>query len=90
MTCSPEFYKHTQRIFLMLYEKGLAYQAEALVNYDPVDKTVLANEQVSISLLPCDETVLTHLGRCQWLLVAIRCQSRATQIEAMVLPHYCI
>ncbi|KAJ5180328.1 hypothetical protein N7492_003538 [Penicillium capsulatum] len=45
-TCSPEFYKHTQRIFLMLYEKGLAYQAEALVNYDPVDKTVLANEQV--------------------------------------------
>ncbi|KAH3008444.1 hypothetical protein KXW60_002081 [Aspergillus fumigatus] len=45
-TCSPEFYEHTQRIFLMLYRKGLAYQAEALVNYDPVDKTVLANEQV--------------------------------------------
>lgn len=46
MTCSPEFYKHTQMIFLMMYQKGLAYQAEALVNYDPVDKTVLANEQV--------------------------------------------
>lgn len=46
MTCSPEFYKHTQLIFLMMYQKGLAYQAEALVNYDPVDKTVLANEQV--------------------------------------------
>ncbi|KAJ5279933.1 Leucine--tRNA ligase [Penicillium angulare] len=45
-TSDPEFYEHTQRIFLMLYEKGLAYQAEALVNYDPVDKTVLANEQV--------------------------------------------
>lgn len=45
-TCAPEFYEHTQRIFLMLYEKGLAYQAEALVNYDHVDKTVLANEQV--------------------------------------------
>ncbi|KAJ9131103.1 Leucyl-trna synthetase [Pleurostoma richardsiae] len=45
-TCDPEFYKHTQKIFLMLYEKGLAYQAEAEVNYDPVDKTVLANEQV--------------------------------------------
>ncbi|PYH48269.1 leucine--tRNA ligase NAM2 [Aspergillus saccharolyticus JOP 1030-1] len=45
-TCSPEFYEHTQRIFLMLYEKGFAYQDEALVNYDPVDKTVLANEQV--------------------------------------------
>lgn len=45
-TCDPEFYKHTQRIFLLLHEKGLAYQAEAEVNYDPVDKTVLANEQV--------------------------------------------
>ncbi|KAL3479461.1 hypothetical protein BJX99DRAFT_222151 [Aspergillus californicus] len=45
-TCSPEFYEHTQRIFLMLLEKGLAYQAEAMVNYDPIDKTVLANEQV--------------------------------------------
>ncbi|KAF1363985.1 leucyl-tRNA synthetase [Lizonia empirigonia] len=45
-TCDPAFYKHTQRIFLMLHERGLAYQAESLVNYDPVDKTVLANEQV--------------------------------------------
>lgn len=45
-TCEPEFYKHTQKLFLMLYERGLAYQAEAEVNYDPVDKTVLANEQV--------------------------------------------
>ncbi|EGX91464.1 leucyl-tRNA synthetase [Cordyceps militaris CM01] len=45
-SCDPDFYKHTQKLFLMLYEKGLAYQAEAEVNYDPVDKTVLANEQV--------------------------------------------
>ncbi|KAH8587479.1 hypothetical protein B0O99DRAFT_641757 [Bisporella sp. PMI_857] len=45
-TCDPTFYKHTQRLFLLLYENGLAYQSEALVNYDPVDKTVLANEQV--------------------------------------------
>ncbi|EUC48990.1 hypothetical protein COCMIDRAFT_85869 [Bipolaris oryzae ATCC 44560] len=45
-TCDPAFYKHTQRIFLMLHDRGLAYQAESLVNYDPVDKTVLANEQV--------------------------------------------
>lgn len=46
MTCDPSFYKHTQQLFLMLHEKGLAYRAKALVNYDPVDKTVLANEQV--------------------------------------------
>ncbi|KAF5879346.1 putative leucyl-trna synthetase protein [Botrytis fragariae] len=45
-TCDPNFYKHTQEIFLLLHERGLAYQAESLVNYDPVDKTVLANEQV--------------------------------------------
>ncbi|KAL2264304.1 hypothetical protein VTK26DRAFT_7909 [Humicola hyalothermophila] len=45
-TCDPSFYRHTQKIFLLLHEQGLAYQAEAEVNYDPVDKTVLANEQV--------------------------------------------
>ncbi|KAK0674107.1 putative leucyl-tRNA synthetase mitochondrial precursor [Cercophora samala] len=45
-TCDPSFYKHTQKIFLLLHEQGLAYQDEAEVNYDPVDKTVLANEQV--------------------------------------------
>lgn len=45
-TCDPKFYKHTQKIFTMLHERGLAYQAEAEVNYDPVDKTVVANEQV--------------------------------------------
>ncbi|KAF7505751.1 hypothetical protein GJ744_000422 [Endocarpon pusillum] len=46
MTCSPSFYKHTQKLFLMLHNCGLAYQAEATVNWDPIDKTVLANEQV--------------------------------------------
>ena len=45
-TCDPAFYRHTQKIFLLLREQGLAYQTEADVNYDPVDKTVLANEQV--------------------------------------------
>ncbi|KAI1491217.1 leucyl-tRNA synthetase [Biscogniauxia mediterranea] len=45
-TCEPSFYKHTQKIFLLLYKHGLAVQKDALVNWDPVDKTVLANEQV--------------------------------------------
>uniref|UniRef100_A0A671ETV0 leucine--tRNA ligase n=1 Tax=Rhinolophus ferrumequinum TaxID=59479 RepID=A0A671ETV0_RHIFE len=45
-TCLPEYYKWTQYLFTKLYEAGLAYQKEALVNWDPVDQTVLANEQV--------------------------------------------
>jgi len=45
-TCSPEYYKHQQNFFLELYEKGLVYRKENYVNWDPVDETVLANEQV--------------------------------------------
>ena len=45
-TCSPEYYKHQQEFFLHLYDKGLVYRKENYVNWDPVDQTVLANEQV--------------------------------------------
>ncbi|NWT10806.1 SYLM protein, partial [Vireo altiloquus] len=45
-TCLPEYYKWTQYLFLKLFEAGMVYQKEALVNWDPVDQTVLANEQV--------------------------------------------
>jgi leucyl-tRNA synthetase len=45
-TCSEEYYKHQQNFFLDLYKKGLVYRKENYVNWDPVDKTVLANEQV--------------------------------------------
>ena len=45
-TCSIDYYKYQQQFFLELYDKGLVYRKENYVNWDPVDETVLANEQV--------------------------------------------
>jgi leucyl-tRNA synthetase len=45
-TCHPGYYKHEQSMFLKFLDKGIAYRKESMVNWDPVDNTVLANEQV--------------------------------------------
>ena len=45
-TCNEDYYKHQQELFIDLYHAGLAYKKDALVNWDPIDQTVLANEQV--------------------------------------------
>lgn len=45
-TCDPEYYKHQQEFFIEMFNKKLVYKKDTYVNWDPVDKTVLANEQV--------------------------------------------
>ena len=45
-TCDPEYYKHQQELFIDFYNQGLVSRKETYVNWDPVEKTVLANEQV--------------------------------------------
>ena len=45
-TCKPEYYRWEQWFFIQLYKKGIVYKKSAMVNWDPVDQTVLANEQV--------------------------------------------
>lgn len=45
-TCKPEYYHWEQWLFIKMYEKGLVYKKDSVVNWDPVDQTVLANEQV--------------------------------------------
>lgn len=45
-TCEPEYFRHEQKMFIDFYKQGLAYKRESWVNWDPVENTVLANEQV--------------------------------------------
>ena len=50
-TCDPSYYKWTQYLFIQMFKKDLAYQKESVVNWDPVDQTVLADEQVLFLIL---------------------------------------
>jgi leucyl-tRNA synthetase len=67
-TCDPEYYGKQQAWFLDLYRRGLVYQREAVVNWDPVDQTVLANEQVVDGLGWRSGAVVEKRKLTQWFL----------------------
>lgn len=67
-TCEPEYYKWTQWIFTKLFEKGLAYQKYAPVNWCPSCNTVLANEQVVDGLCERCGSEVVHKNMTQWFL----------------------
>lgn len=67
-TCDPDFYKWTQWIFLKLYEKGLAYQKEAPVNWCPAMRTVLANEEVVDGKSERGGHPVVRVNMVQWML----------------------
>jgi leucyl-tRNA synthetase len=65
-TCSPDYYKMTQQLFLLFYERGLAYRKKGAVNWCPNDQTVLANEQVEDGRCWRCGTEVTKLDLEQW------------------------
>jgi leucyl-tRNA synthetase len=67
-TCDPEYYGQQQRWFLRLLDKGLVYRKEAQVNWDPVDMTVLANEQVIDGRGWRSDAVVEKRKLTQWFL----------------------
>jgi len=67
-TCTPDYYKWTQWIFLQLFKKGLAYEAEMPINWCPSCKTGLANEEVKDGLCERCHTKVTHKRIRQWVL----------------------
>ena len=67
-TCHPEYYKHEQSFFIDLLNAGLAYKKESMVNWDPVDQTVLANEQVIDGRGWRSGAVVEQKNLSQWFL----------------------
>ena len=67
-TCEPDYYKWTQWIFLQLYKKGLAYEAETPINWCPSCLTGLANEEVKEGKCERCGAIVTHKTIRQWIL----------------------
>ncbi len=67
-TCEPSYYKHEQEMFISFWEKGLLLRKEALVNWDPVDQTILANEQVENGRGWRSGALVEKRSMCQWFV----------------------
>ncbi len=85
-TSDPEYYRWTQWIFLQLFDAGWAYRKDSLVNWDPVDQTVLANEQVIDGRSDRSGAVVTKKSLTQWFLAITKFAQRllddTDQLEA--------
>ncbi|NKC01450.1 MAG: leucine--tRNA ligase [Pseudomonadales bacterium] len=67
-TCDPEYYRWEQWLFIKLFEKGLVYRKNSVVNWDPVDQTVLANEQVENGRGWRSGAVIERREMAQWFM----------------------
>ena len=87
VTCYPEYYRWNQWMFLKLFEKGLAYRADAPVNWCPRDETVLANEQVINGRCERCDTVVTKRQMTQWFYRITQYADELLKFEGLDWPE---
>jgi len=87
-TCDPKFYKWTQKLFLTLFEKGLAYQKEAPVNWCPALKTVLANDEIIDGKSERGGHPVVRKPMKQWMLkITDYAERLITDLDKVNWPH---
>ena len=87
-TCRPEYYRWEQWLFTRLFEKGIAYRRESEVNWDPVDRTVLANEQVIDGRGWRSGAVVERRKIPQWFLrITDYCEELLTELDNIDWPE---
>jgi leucyl-tRNA synthetase len=83
-TCDPEYYRWEQWLFVRLYQKGMVYRKNSVVNWDPVDQTVLANEQVVDGRGWRSGALIERREMAQWFLkITAYAQELLTELDAM-------
>jgi leucyl-tRNA synthetase len=87
VTCYPEYYRWNQWMFLKLFEKGLAYRADAPVNWCPRDETVLANEQVINGRCERCDTVVVKRQMTQWFYRITQYADQLLTFEGLDWPE---